>query len=195
MPLAFFGGVYNNYLALAATLERAHALGCADTTWCLGDIGGFGPHPGRSLELLRASGIPVLQGNYDHSLGHGLDDCGCGYTDPRDNRYAEISYRYTQEHTALAARSADLAAPGDRETQNPPLPRFTAPEERVPLGVDLAGRLPGMAVYGARLRRTRLYAHGHSLDPPAAVRPARDQLWRDRPARQRRADGGVLRAV
>lgn len=98
--LGFFGGVYNNYLALAAVLERTVDLGCADAVWCLGDIGGFGPHPDRALDLLRASGIPVVQGNYDHSLGEGLEDCGCGYTDPRDNRFAEISYRYTQERTS-----------------------------------------------------------------------------------------------
>lgn len=97
MELAFFGGVYSNHLALAATLAAIDARGAA--AWCLGDIGGFGPHPDRSLELLRLSGIPVVQGNYDHALGHGLQDCGCGYTDPRDNVYAEISYRYTQERT------------------------------------------------------------------------------------------------
>ena len=99
MPLGFFGGIYNNHLALEATLERVHALGIEGRTWCLGDIGGFGPHPDLALELLRASGVPVVQGNYDYALGHGLGDCGCGYTDPRDNRYAAISYRYTRERT------------------------------------------------------------------------------------------------
>ena len=99
MRIAFFGGVYNNHLALEAMFEDARRRG-AQTLYCLGDIGGFGPHPDRSLELLRDSGIGVVQGNYDHSIGHGLDDCGCGYTDPRDNHYAQISYQYTRAKTS-----------------------------------------------------------------------------------------------
>jgi diadenosine tetraphosphatase ApaH/serine/threonine PP2A family protein phosphatase len=48
--------------------------------------------------------VTVLQGNYDHSIGHDLPDCGCGYTDPRDNHYARLSYAYTREHTSEAHR-------------------------------------------------------------------------------------------
>ncbi len=36
-----------------------------------------------------------IQGNYEESLAAEREDCNCGYTDPRDNRFAEISYRYT----------------------------------------------------------------------------------------------------
>src|SRR5919198_2090775 len=99
MRIAFFGGVYNNYLALQATFQDARRRG-AEALYCLGDIGGFGPHPDRSLELLRDARIDVVQGNYDHSIGHQLDDCGCGYTDPRDNHYARISYQYTRAKTS-----------------------------------------------------------------------------------------------
>ena len=99
MRIAFFGGVYNNYLALQATFQDARRRD-AEALYCLGDIGGFGPHPNRSLELLRDAGIDVVQGNYDHSIGHQLDDCGCGYTDPRDNHYARISYQYTRAKTS-----------------------------------------------------------------------------------------------
>jgi hypothetical protein len=41
-----------------------------------------------------------MQGNYDHSIGHGLSDCACGYTDPRDNHFARVSYAYTQTKTS-----------------------------------------------------------------------------------------------
>ena len=41
-----------------------------------------------------------MRGNYDVSVGDGLDDCGCGYTDPRDNRFAQISYDYTFARTS-----------------------------------------------------------------------------------------------
>lgn len=97
--VAVFGGVYNNYLALEAVLEDAARQG-AQAIYCLGDIGGFGPYPDRSIEILRQRQIPTMQGNYDQSIGNDLPDCQCGYTDPRDNHFARISYDYTLAHTA-----------------------------------------------------------------------------------------------
>ena len=97
--LAVFGGVYSNHLALRAVLADIVRRG-ADHAWCLGDLGGFGPHPDRSAEILRASGIPMLRGNYDDSIGHDRPDCGCGYTDPRDNAFAQCSYDYTVARTS-----------------------------------------------------------------------------------------------
>ncbi len=67
---------------------------------CLGDLGAFGPHPDRTCELIRENGILVVQGNYDHSIGHELNDCHCGYTDPRDNHFAQLSYDYTLANTS-----------------------------------------------------------------------------------------------
>jgi len=98
---AVFGGVYNNWLALEATLDDAARRGCRDA-FCLGDLGGFGPHPDRVFPILQERGVVVMQGNYDHSIGHDLADCGCGYTDPRDNHYAQVSYDYTRGKTAAA---------------------------------------------------------------------------------------------
>jgi hypothetical protein len=103
-PVALFGGVYSNHLALRATLEDARAAG-ARTIVCLGDLGAFGPNPDESCRIVRQRGLPVVQGNYDHSLGHGLADCRCGYTDPEDNRFAAISYRYTYASTDPDHRS------------------------------------------------------------------------------------------
>lgn len=103
-PVALFGGVYSNHLALAATLEDAASTG-AETVYCLGDLGAFGPHPDRACDILRQAEIPVVQGNYDHSLGHDRADCQCGYTDPRDNYFAALSYRYTYAHTSAAHRA------------------------------------------------------------------------------------------
>ena len=71
-----------------------------DAMFCLGDLGAFGPHPDRTCELIRENGISVVQGNYDHSIGHGLNDCHCGYSDPRDNHFAQLSYDYTLANTS-----------------------------------------------------------------------------------------------
>lgn len=97
--VALLGGVYNNYLALdqlRGVCER-HSV---DTVFSLGDVGGFGPYPDRSFPLLRDGTIHSIAGNYDISLAEGRTDCGCGYTDPRDNHFAQISYDYTFEHTS-----------------------------------------------------------------------------------------------
>jgi predicted phosphodiesterase len=97
--IAVFGGCYNNYLALQATLDDAHRRG-ARAIYCLGDMGGFGPYPDRVFPLLWEHDVICMQGNYDHSIGNRLADCACGYTDPRDNYYAQISYDYTLAKTS-----------------------------------------------------------------------------------------------
>lgn len=96
---AVLGGVYNNYLSLAAVLDDAERRGAREV-FCLGDLGGFGPHPDRVFPLLDDRRVVVMQGNYDHSIGHELPDCACGYSDPRDNHYARLSYAYTQTKTS-----------------------------------------------------------------------------------------------
>lgn len=101
--IAVFGGVYNNCHALAACIADAADRG-AEALYCLGDLGGFGPYPERVFPLLVDAGVRVVQGNYDHSIGHGLDDCACGYTDPRDNHFARVSYQYTLENTPAGWR-------------------------------------------------------------------------------------------
>jgi hypothetical protein len=93
--IAVFGGIYNNHLGLAALLEDATRRG-AEAIYCLGDLGGFGPNPEKVRPLLDQGGVLAIQGNYEESLASGREDCNCGYTDPRDNHFAEISYRYTE---------------------------------------------------------------------------------------------------
>jgi predicted phosphodiesterase len=108
--LALIGGIYSNYLALAATLRDVRERG-ADAVFCLGDLGGFGPHPDRAAEILRGAGVPMLRGNYDEAIGNARGECGCGYTDPRDNRFAQISYEYTLANTTTPHREWMRALP------------------------------------------------------------------------------------
>ena len=103
LKIAFIGGIYSNYHALVATLRDIGRRG-ADLAFFLGDLGAFGPHPDRVTELLIEKEIPGIQGNYEESLTSGAGDCNCGYTDPRDNYYAQISYDYTFRHTGDSSR-------------------------------------------------------------------------------------------
>ncbi len=108
--IAVFGGVYNNYLALEALVDDARQRG-ATALFCLGDLGAFGPHPDRVFPILLEHDIHVVQGNYDHSVGNGLSDCQCGYTDPRDNYFAQLSYEYTFRHTSPEFKRWQKALP------------------------------------------------------------------------------------
>lgn len=102
--IAVFGGVYSNHLALAALLEDA-ARREAEAVYCLGDLGAFGPNPEKVRPLLDQGGVLSIQGNYEESLASGREDCNCGYTDPRDNHFAEISYRYTERSCSPAFKT------------------------------------------------------------------------------------------
>ena len=93
-----FGGVYNNHRALVALLAEAERRG-AEAIYCLGDLGGFGPSPNKVWLLLEQGGVRTIQGNYEESLSSGAGDCNCGYADPRDNHFAQLSYDYTAEQT------------------------------------------------------------------------------------------------
>lgn len=102
--LALFGGVYANEPALAAVLADIGARG-ADATWCLGDLGGFGPHPDHAIERLRAADVPSLRGNLDDTVGHDRDDCACGYEDPRDLRFSQLAFDYAAARTSAANKA------------------------------------------------------------------------------------------
>jgi predicted phosphodiesterase len=118
--IALFGGLYSNYLALDEALADARRRG-VDGIYCLGDMGAFGPHPDRVFPLLLDNHVICVQGNYDDSIGNELDDCQCGYTDPRDNHFAQISYDYTLAHTSPENRRLLKALPGQVRLELGPL--------------------------------------------------------------------------
>jgi diadenosine tetraphosphatase ApaH/serine/threonine PP2A family protein phosphatase len=108
--LALFGGVYANLPALDAVLADLSRHGVADA-YCLGDIGGFGPDPEACVARLREAFLPTVQGNVDHSLGSRLGDCACGYSDPDDERFSQLSYDFTDARTSEASREWLRALP------------------------------------------------------------------------------------
>ncbi len=97
--IAVCGGVYSNPYALRAFVADARARG-AEQLYCLGDLGGYGAEPDAVWPLLLDNDITVVAGNYDVAIGRGDTDCGCGYTDPRDNEFAQLMYDFTLAHTS-----------------------------------------------------------------------------------------------
>ncbi len=110
--IAVFGGVYNNYLALEALVKDAKNRG-VEKLYCLGDLGAFGPNPDKVFPILLENNIEVVQGNYDNSIGNDLSDCQCGYTDPQDNYFAQISYDYTFANTNTEFKSYQKKLPAE----------------------------------------------------------------------------------
>jgi predicted phosphodiesterase len=109
--IAVCGGPYANPHALAAMLEDARARG-AERIFCLGDLGGFGADCDAIWPLLTVHGVECIAGNYDIAIGRGDPDCGCGYSDPRDNEFAQLIYDYTLANTSdpFAAWMRELPA-------------------------------------------------------------------------------------
>jgi hypothetical protein len=87
--IAVFGGVYANPYALDAVLADARGRGC-EQRFCLGDLGGFGADCDGVWPRLLDAGVRCIAGNYDVAIGRGDEDCGCGYADERDNRFAQV---------------------------------------------------------------------------------------------------------
>jgi hypothetical protein len=108
--IALCGGPYSNFAAVEAFL----AATAGEPRFCLGDIGGFGPEPDRTLELIRDADVACIQGNYDHAVGHDERDCGCGYIDPLDRQYAQVSFDYTAAQTSAHHKAWMRALPLQR---------------------------------------------------------------------------------
>lgn len=114
--LAVCGGPYANPYALRAWVADARARG-ADRFVCLGDLGGFGAECDAIWPILLEHDVDCIAGNYDIAIGRGDDDCGCGYADERDNRFAQVMYDHTRAATGPAFAAWMRALPGDlRET-------------------------------------------------------------------------------
>jgi predicted phosphodiesterase/uncharacterized Fe-S cluster-containing radical SAM superfamily protein len=114
--IAACGGPYSNPYALDAMLRDARARGC-ERVFCLGDLGGFGADCDAVWPLLVDAGVECVAGNYDIAIGRGDEDCGCGYSDPRDNELAQVIYDHTLRSTDRAFAAWMRELPGElRET-------------------------------------------------------------------------------
>lgn len=79
-PVLVFGGPYGNRQATAAVLAAATARGIpASHVVCTGDLGAYCAEPDAVVDLIRAAGIRVVQGNCDERLGADAADCACGF--------------------------------------------------------------------------------------------------------------------
>lgn len=83
--LLVFGGPYSNVQATQAMLDIAKARDIpAEHVICTGDVVAYCANPLETIAAIRHSGIHVVMGNCEESLGFRLDDCGCGFEEGTD---------------------------------------------------------------------------------------------------------------
>ena len=81
-PVLVFGGPYSNLEATEAVLAEAARRGIPPRRiLCTGDIVAYGADARATLDLVRRSGIAVVMGNCEESLGSDAGNCGCGYAE------------------------------------------------------------------------------------------------------------------
>jgi putative phosphoesterase len=98
MKLAVFGDIHGNIEALKAAYEAARGAG-AEKIYHLGDLGGYSPFVNEVVDFLAGHGIEGVQGNYDETVAHNRDHCGCKAEDPVQEEMASRSFAWTKEHT------------------------------------------------------------------------------------------------
>jgi putative phosphoesterase len=103
VKVAVITDVHANLPALEAALARIETLG-VETTYCGGDLVGYGPHPNEVCALIEERGIPTIYGNYDYAIARELEDCGCAYRDPHEREIGQRSVDWTLAHANERAR-------------------------------------------------------------------------------------------
>ena len=104
--------IHGNLPALAASLAAIEAIG-VDGIYCGGDLVGYGPHPNQVCDLIQASEIPTIYGNYDYAIARDLEDCGCAYVTAHDRELGQRSVAWTLAHTEQAAKDFMRGLPFD----------------------------------------------------------------------------------
>lgn len=79
-----------------------------DAVYHLGDLVGYAPWPNEVVSLLRERGIPGIAGNYDSTVAHDYEHCGCRADTPHDEELSHVSFGWTLEHVTLQTKR-DLA--------------------------------------------------------------------------------------
>lgn len=99
MKFAVFGDIHGNLVALKAVYEAAQAAG-AERIYHLGDLGGYSPFVNEVVEFLIEHKIEGVQGNYDETVAHDREHCGCKAEDPVQEEMANKSFAWTKEHAS-----------------------------------------------------------------------------------------------
>ena len=116
MKFAVFGDIHGNIEALMAAYEAAQAAG-AEKIYHLGDLGGYSPFVNEVVDFIKEHNMEGVQGNYDETVAHDREHCGCKAEDPVQEEMANQSFAWTKEHASsktkefLGKLPAEIAFP------------------------------------------------------------------------------------
>jgi putative phosphoesterase len=99
MKFAVFGDIHGNIEALKAAYEAARAAG-AEKIYHLGDLGGYSPFVNEVVDFLVERNIEGVQGNYDETVAHDREHCGCKAEDTIQEEMANRSFAWTKRHAS-----------------------------------------------------------------------------------------------
>jgi len=111
--IAVYSDIHGNTQALDVVLDDIVATRVAER-YCLGDLVGYGAHPSEVIARVRATGDPVIRGNYDDGVGFHKGECGCYYSTPEARQDGAASYAFTDgalndaEHACLAGLADEI---------------------------------------------------------------------------------------
>lgn len=111
MRIAVLSDVHANLPALEAVLAHLKARSDLDAVYHLGDLVGYAPWPNECVHLLRDEGITGVAGNYDSTVAHDHEHCGCRYESPEQEALAHRSYEWTRAQVLPETRRALAALP------------------------------------------------------------------------------------
>lgn len=106
-PVIAFGGCYSNLEATEALLAATTRLGVPPArVVCTGDVVAYGADARATVARVRDSGIHVVMGNCEESLGWRRQDCGCGFAEGSACERAAVAwYRHADSQLDADARA------------------------------------------------------------------------------------------
>jgi len=110
--IALYSDIHANVPTLEAVLADIVCAGIAER-YCLGDLVGYGADSSGVIDCVRATGDPVIRGNYDDGVGKRLGSCGCYYPTEEDKAMGAESYARTDAALDDAERDYLAALPDD----------------------------------------------------------------------------------
>ena len=105
MKYALISDIHANLPALKAVLDDIERRTDVGVVYHLGDLVGYAPWPNEVVEMIGASGVAGVAGNYDSTVGTDYKHCGCRYEDPRQEELSHLSYAWTRRHVSPATKS------------------------------------------------------------------------------------------
>ena len=105
MRYGLLSDIHANLPALEAVVQDVIRRTDIDATYHLGDLVGYAPWPNEVVDLLSASGIPGVAGNYDSTVATDYKHCGCRYEDPHQEELSHVSYAWTRAHVSTRTRT------------------------------------------------------------------------------------------